>query len=129
MPQRPNPGSMNSARPVWPRQYSPPCWLRSALRQWSRRTTTCLAYTPFAGDDPNVAQVGAGWMMTYRDSSGNLSYTTSQDGIRWTSGVEVVNSGSIGMSIYWSSLVVKDATAYLFFEAGGGTTDASWSLA
>jgi hypothetical protein len=35
------------------------------------------------------------------------------------------------MSIYWSTLVVKDATAYLFFEAGGGTTDAylaTWSL-
>jgi hypothetical protein len=36
------------------------------------------------------------------------------------------------MSIYWSSVVFKGATAYLFFEAGGGTTDAylgTWSLA
>jgi len=71
-------------------------------------------------------------MITYRDSSGSLSYTMSQDGIRRTSRVEVLNSGSIGMSIYWSSRVVTDATAYLFFEAGGGTTDAyfaTWSLA
>jgi hypothetical protein len=84
--------------------------------------------TSFAGDEPQVVQVGSGWMMTYQDRLGNLVYSTSVDGIHWTAGIVIVDATKMGVRVFLSSLMTHAGTAYLFFESGGGAQNGDTNI-
>ena len=71
-------------------------------------------------EDPNVAQTSWGWAMVYLDRNG-LNYATSLDGIHWTDASDNPILTLPEKNIWYSSFVIHDNTAFLFFEVGTGS--------
>jgi hypothetical protein len=80
----------------------------------------------FAVEDPNVAQTSWGWAMVYL-SNNALNYAISMDGINW---LDTPDNPIISLPekrIWYSSLVIHNNKAYLFFEVGTGSGENSKS--
>jgi hypothetical protein len=81
-------------------------------------------------EDPNVQMTPWGWAMAYRYKF-SLYYAESDDGLHWKDAPTNPIITFIDKIIYYSSLLVKGDTAFLYFEAGGDTTStyaATWTL-
>lgn len=73
-----------------------------------------------AVEDPNVAQTSWGWAMVYLSRNG-LNYATSLDGVHWTDTPDNPIISLPEKSIWYSSFVIHNDTAFLFFEVGTGS--------
>jgi hypothetical protein len=73
-----------------------------------------------SAEDPNVLQTERGWVMVFLQLN-KLGYATSPDGVNWTELPEKIISLSY-QSLGYSSLVLHDGRALLYFEAGQATS-------
>lgn len=95
---------------TWTRPAGDPSTTNQVLK-----TSPSGQLSPLTVDAPRVAWTGKSWLMTYHDSDA-IKYSTSQDGVKWTPGLPLVDSSAMGKPINYSSLVVQGGTAYLFVE-------------
>jgi len=86
---------------------------------------------PAGQHDPNVVRTVQSWQMINRSERG-LEYSTSMDGITWTPVAQkpLVSSVDLGKMVWYSAFIVRDQSAYLYFEAGSSKTSiylATWA--
>lgn len=67
-----------------------------------------------------------GWEMVYRHAYG-LNYATSTDGVQWIIAPRNPIILLSGKDVWYSSFVVHDDVAFLFFEAGRATSSGTSS--
>ena len=81
-------------------------------------------------EDPNVQKTPWGWAMAYRYKF-SLYFAESADGLHWKDAPANPIVTFIEKEIFYSSMLVKDGAAFLYFEAGGANTStyvATWNL-
>jgi predicted GH43/DUF377 family glycosyl hydrolase len=81
-------------------------------------------------EDPNVQKTPWGWAMVYRYKF-SLYFAESEDGLHWKDAHANPIITFVDKSINYSSLLVKEDTAFLYFEAGNTSTsiyEATWNL-
>jgi hypothetical protein len=99
-------------------------------KRWTKYNDPLTTETAFAksdpvlkkteAEDPNVAQTAWGCAMVYLDRNG-LNYATSLDGIHWMDAPDNPILTLPEKQIWYSSFVIHNKLAFLFFEVGTGS--------